>query len=388
MKILYLHSEYRTAVPSGENDVVQRDVNSLLNLGFNLKYVRLRSDDFLSQHKFSQYVQLLYFLLNKNPQKSVRDEIIDMNPEIVHIHNTFPLVGHQIFRFLKKRRIQIVLTIHNTRLTCLNSSHFRSDSSCFRCSDEKGYLWGVFFGCFQNSKLNSLYLSIYNRKFLRTLKLVDHFIVLNEYSRKLLLRNGIANSAISIRVPIPKSFGYQNPLKAKKIVFAGRLSREKGVDLLLHSWKISRISQQGWTLLIAGSGELQPSVLEAAESDPSIKFLGFLPHDLLTRELMDCSILCLPSRGFEGFPTIIVEAAQFGISVITSDVGPLAELTQSWVVATAADAQALSKELMRQSNLDLSSQFSDSREWYEKRKLESESNGDLLGIYRRLLRSA
>jgi glycosyltransferase involved in cell wall biosynthesis len=385
MKILYLHSKYRSTVPSGENEVVQYDVDSLVNMGVDLEYSSFRSDDFLSQSKFRQYCLLLSLLLSWYPPTSVRKSIVENDPDLVHVHNTFPLVGYQIFKFLNKRGIQVVLTIHNTRLTCLSSSHFRSGLSCFKCSDQKGYMWGVIYGCFQNSRMNSLYLSIYNRRILSSLKYVNHFIVLNEYSRDLLIRNGIASSSVTTRIRTAKNTWNENPAKSKKVLYAGRLSREKGVDLLLDSWTISKISQQGWTLVVAGTGDLQTLVLEAAQSDPSIKFSGFLPHELLVRELLDCSILCVPSRGFEGFPTIIVEAAQFGISVVTSKVGPLAELTQSWVVAKDADAQAFSEELVRQSKMDLSSQFLKSREWHEQRLLESKSNRDLLGIYKKLV---
>lgn len=380
MKILYLHNEYRSSSPSGENQVVKSDFVMLRELGVDIDYLTLDSDSLFSQSRLLQICNLLKTFIFRLPPGIICDYIIRNRPDIVHIHNTFPLVGFKIFRYLHNRGIKIVLTIHNTRISCLNSTHFRRGSECNKCSIDAGYMWGIIHACFQHSRLSSVYLSLYNKFFVHSFSYVDHFVVLNNYSRELLLSQGIPSSAISKRVPI-RALARKPLTKKRQVLFAGRLTEEKGVNSLLEAWGISNMKNLGWMLAIAGAGHLEHLVRQTVKLDSTVSFFGFLNQEELAKLISESSILCLPSKGYEGFPSIIAQAAESGVSVISSNIGPLTELSTSWVTCVDPEPLALAKELDAHVDLDLTSKFEDSKKWFQRMQSNCDSGKDLLSIY-------
>lgn len=383
MKILYLHNEYRSSVPSGENQVVLKDFQMLRDSGVDIDYINLTSDKLLGKLKIFQFFQVSKALISFRPPKIVNKYISENKPEIVHIHNTFPLLGFAFFKYLHKRGIRLVMTIHNSRISCLTSTHFRDGKVCNKCSIQLGYKSGIYYRCYQKSRILSAYLGLYNRWFIRSFRYIDHFVVLNDYSRELLTSQGIPSNLISKRVPV-ESAGNLNVVKKKHVIFAGRLTEEKGIDLLLKAWEISNMGQLGWNLIIAGAGNLEHLVHKVVSSDTNVNFLGFLDQKELIEAVSESSILCVPSKGFEGFPTIISQAAEHGISVITTNIGPLAELSSSWISCVNAEPRSLAAEFDRQAEIDFLSKFESSKIWFQTMKNNDFSGKTLLAIYSKI----
>jgi glycosyltransferase involved in cell wall biosynthesis len=101
-------------------------------------------------------------------------------------------------------------------------------------------------------------------------------------------------------------------------LFSGRLSPEKGVEVLIAAWQKHRIQLP---LLIAGAGPLSTIVATAAENSPHIVPVGFLEHERLLDLIGDASLMIVPSIGFEGFGLAVIEAFAKGTPVLASRLG-------------------------------------------------------------------
>jgi glycosyltransferase involved in cell wall biosynthesis len=163
---------------------------------------------------------------------------------------------------------------------------------------------------------------------------VDLFFVLNQYTRRTLIDLGISESKIQLF-----SNPVDGPIKTSQarelnVLFAGRLTREKGLLVLIEAFKSAMISDLGWRLHIAGSGDLLKELTSLIKGDPMIIVHGHVSQDALSRLINESCVVCVPSISYEGFPTMITKAAAHGRSVMISDVGPMSELKEfEWVRA-------------------------------------------------------
>ena len=113
-------------------------------------------------------------------------------------------------------------------------------------------------------------------------------------------------------------------LYGNQIIFAGRLSREKGVRTLV---ELIRHLPSDIHLIVAGSGPDEQQVIRAAENKPNIHLFGHLPKEKLIPLLRGSKIMIQPSL-YEGISTSILEAMACQTLVITTRVGGNIELIQ------------------------------------------------------------
>ena len=107
-------------------------------------------------------------------------------------------------------------------------------------------------------------------------------------------------------------------------IYIGRLSLEKGVDVLIDAWKTVDAP-----LTIIGTGPEEDHLRKKAAANPSIKFLGHLPQNEAADHLARAAFLVFPNRWAEPFGLSIIEAMAAGRPVIASKLGAPAEIIQS-----------------------------------------------------------
>lgn len=134
-----------------------------------------------------------------------------------------------------------------------------------------------------------------------------------------------------------------------RLVAAGRLSKEKGYDLLLDALALLRDMEISLTIL--GQGPLQADLrarVDALALGDAVSLVGFQenPH----RYFAEADALVLSSR-YEGFPNVVLEALASGIGVIsTPAVGGVSEILEGVsgsVLADAVSAPALAKAIRK-----------------------------------------
>ena len=269
------------------------------------------------------------FVLNKNSKSvmKLKKKIEEFEPNVVYVHNTWFKASVGIFKFLEKQNIQTLVKIHNFRYFCtknfLAKNHFEDRIFCKACGlDRKSF--GVFNKYFQDSYLKSLISIRYGKKYFKILKNSNlKILVLTDFHKKYLEKLGVDGS---------KLFVFRNYLNVNKsnqptnnenyIIYAGRISKEKGVEKLIQAFL--KCDFKDIEFKIVGQGPDKDKLKKQYMSN-SIEFLDQMSNsDVLS--LIGTSISTVTSTSlFEGQPTLLCEASSLGVPSIFPDSGGIKE---------------------------------------------------------------
>lgn len=147
------------------------------------------------------------------------------------------------------------------------------------------------------------------------------------------------------------------PQDRVNFLYAGRLERVKGVDLLLHAFAQLRSRNISAHLYLAGNGSLENELRAQAHSlglDNDVTFLGFLSDAPLAAYLRAVDAIVIPSRA-EALPVIFTEAARCGTPTVVTNVGDLGTLAREFhtsIVVTPENVEALCRGLIDMARAD------------------------------------
>lgn len=150
---------------------------------------------------------------------------------------------------------------------------------------------------------------------------VDRLLVLTQEDADLWVGEGLNNVGFMPN-PLPVMPGAPSPRTEKVVSSIGRLSHEKGVDLLLDVWAEAAPRQPGWILRIHGAGEHEDALRHRCTElglDDSVEWAGQTSD--VTGALARSSVLVQSSRG-EGFPLVLLEAMACGVPCTAFDCSP------------------------------------------------------------------
>jgi len=265
---------------------------------------------------------------NRGAYNELSGLIRSKKPEIVHFHNTFPLMSPAALWAAKHHECAVVCTLHNYRLICPVGTLIRNGRICEDCTRRMIPWPGVVHGCYRDSRLASAAVAstLFIHRLLQTWSdKVDSFIVLTEFARGKFIEGGIPADKIFVKPnfvdpdPGPSEGGRDYAL------FVGRLSPEKGIDTLLTAW--NKLAHK-MTLRIVGAGPLSSQVMSASSQLEEVEFLGHKQ----TSEVMDlmagAAFVVVPSIWYETFGLVIVEAFAKAKPVIASRLGAMTELVR------------------------------------------------------------
>ena len=305
--VLLIHNTY--LYTGGEETVVAAEIESLKASGYtvyykeytnaNFKFYNLKTllAPFNTIFNIFSFFEIIYF---------IRIHKI----KIVHAHNIFYTASPSIFWAAKLAGAKTFNTIHNYRLFCLSANFFRNKQTCFECIDKKSFKPGLQNKCFKNSLLASftLALSIRLSDFIGTWKnKVDHYIVLNEFAKQLLINKGIDPKKIALKSNFIAAFNLNElyPIRDDHYLFAGRITEEKGIRHLINSFTMT--DKQ---LIIAGNGDLVHIIKNNLSKN--IQYIGLQSKEQIQSLLLKCKALIFPSIWIESMPMIIIEAQTMG----------------------------------------------------------------------------
>ena len=345
MKILLVHNFYRSASPSGENQVFGTEKNLLLQRGHEVDEFTRHSDEIRSAGVLGTLEGALATPYNPFMAQAIQKKVEQFKPDVIHVHNTFPLISPSIFSAISYNAAR-VLTLHNYRLFCPAAIPMRNGKVCTDCLDLRSVWPAIQHGCYRNSRLATLPLAanVALHRIVGTWQNeVDAFIALTEFQRTTMIAAGLPPDKVHVK---PNYFP-GNPSvvpwseRGAYAVFAGRLSEEKGVAALVKAWTAwgSDVPE----LRIVGDGPLRADLEKAAYKAP-IRFLGQLPPDETIRQIANARLQLLPSECFETFGLVVVEAFALGTPAAVSNLGPLPSIVNhgiNGVVFEAANPQSL-----------------------------------------------
>ncbi|OOW05880.1 MULTISPECIES: glycosyltransferase family 4 protein [Pseudomonas] len=345
MRVLLTHNFYSSATPSGENQVFEAEKMLLASRGDDVRLFTKHSDAITAQGKIGVVKAALGTPWSLGIKRDICSAVNSFKPDIVHVHNTFPLLSPAVFHAIGKRAAR-VLTLHNYRLFCPAAIPMREGRVCTECIDRHSALPSLLHGCYRNSRVATIPMAI-NVELHRALGTwthqVDAFIALSEFQKELMITAGLPREKVHVKPNFypgnPKVVSWEQ--RQPYVVFVGRLTAEKGVVSLLRAWQEWGASAP--ELRIVGDGALRPELELMARGLP-IRFLGQVSSQEAEYQIAHACLQILPSEWFEGFPMVIREAFAFGTPAAVSDIGPLASIVQdgdNGVVFRPATPQSL-----------------------------------------------
>ena len=327
MKILVVHNRYR--LPGGEDEVAAAETALLRRKGHDVK-------TYLEDNRRIRGLAALQAGLESvwswSSYRKVRDRLREFRPDIVHCHNTFPLISPSIYFACEKERVPVVQSLHNPRLMCPAACLSRNSQICERCVG-KNFAWpGVVRGCYRGSRLQTAavasMLSIHRA--LKTWQTkVDAYIVFTDFYRRKFIEAGLPADRLFVK----PHFLHPEPPPPRVstreyALFVGRLNEEKGLKVLLESWR----KLEDIPLKIRGEGPLLPHLREWTAANPAcnVELVGRLPKKHLQGLMRNARFLVWPSQGYyETFGLVALEAFSMGVPVLTSRFGVNSEIVDN-----------------------------------------------------------
>lgn len=274
----------------------------------------------------------LSYVWNPASKREITQVIERAKPDILHVHNVFPL--HSPAIFYAARNVPVVFTLHNYRIGCAAGTATRENRMCFECFDRRSVLPALRYGCYRDSRIATapLAASIALHRSLKTwTSTVDAFVALTEFQRNVMVNFGLPPDRLFVKPHFgtaPKSV-VEWKKRERKIVFIGRLYEAKGIQYAIEAWK--NIDDDAPMLEIIGDGPLRGTLermVASAGVESRVRFTGQLPHDAVMKKLSTASMLLVPSLCPEGFPMVIHEAYSLGVPVAASNAGSLQSLVK------------------------------------------------------------
>jgi glycosyltransferase involved in cell wall biosynthesis len=324
MRVLLIHNRYRR--PGGEDEVVARERRLLQGGGHDVPLLQVSNEDF---HGLGAALRIAIDLpYSRRARSLVAHVLAETRPDIVHVHNFFPLLTPSVFDACADARVPVVHTLHNYRLLCANGLLLRDDAPCELCVDGTPYN-AARYACYRDSRLTSAavarMLAVHRRRDTWQ-TLVDRYIALTPFGKALFVRGGLPADRIAVKphfAPEPERLSPSAATSPAYALFLGELARHKGIGVLLDAW-----TEVPFDLHVAGDGPLAGQVREAAAANDRIRYLGRLNRRGVERELAGAAFLVFPSLLYETFGLALIEAFAQATPVLASRLGTAAEIVR------------------------------------------------------------
>ena len=322
MKVLRVHNSYRQ---QGGEDVVFAAEGRLLRSA-GQEVVEVLADN----HRITGHGGLgtaLTAIWSPTYHRRLKEIIATERPDICHFHNTFPLVSPSAYYACRSAGVPVVQTLHNYRLLCAASTLYRDTHTCEDCLG-KSIPWpAVAHACYRGSRSASAAVGamiVAHRAAGTWTRLVDLYVTPSEFARNLFVREGFPADRIVAKpnfVPFDPGVGSHDGGYA---LFVGRLTPEKGVDILARAWETigDRLP-----LVVAGTGALEPQLRRI----PGIRLVGQQDSEQVFALMKRARLLVSPSVLYETFGLTVVEAFATGLPVLASRLGTSTELIDDGV---------------------------------------------------------
>lgn len=324
MKIAFCHNFYR--YPGGEDRVYFDESDMMDDHGHEVLRFTRHHDELNNLSNFSLAKKSIW---NSENFHRLSSRLKDFKPDIVHFENTFPLISPAGYKAAKNAGAAVIQTLHNYRWICPNANLVYRGEICETCVKKTVALPAISRRCYRNSRSASAAVVAMNayHKFRGTLpRLVDRFIALTEFCKSKFIEGGFLESQLVVKpnfVSSPPSEIRPMDQRKPRVCFVGRLVKEKGIETLLGAWTSHELPLE---LHIIGDGPLKGLVTEYADHHESIHYHRQMEHHSVLNFVGESMLQVVPSKYYEPFGLVVVEAFATGTPVITANLGSLAEL--------------------------------------------------------------
>jgi glycosyltransferase involved in cell wall biosynthesis len=392
IKILHAHNYYLQ--PGGEDTAFSSEVSLLRSKGHKvLEYI----DHNKRIETMNPAIFALQTLWSWDSYRKLADILLRELPDVVHFHNTFPLISPSAYYACHQKGIPVIQSLDNPRLLCPSANFYRKNRLCQDCLGKTPPWPSIIHGCYHKSSLQTMVVAsmLSLHRVLKTWESeVNLYLVATNFYKQIFVEGGLPAKNIAVK----PHFIYPDPLprpnadQGRYALFVGRLDPEKGVRTMLDAWKeLSDIP-----LKIRGSGQMENETLQFINENglsKAIEVVGRLSKDELTQLIKSSRFLVWPSEGYyETFGYVAVESFSCEVPVIASGTGVMAEIVTDGITGlhfNPGDPEDLMMKVRWawEHPVELAEMGRNARREYEE-KFTADKNYDMLmEIYQRAIQS-
>ncbi|MFE5909339.1 glycosyltransferase [Streptomyces wedmorensis] len=333
MHVLVVHNRYSSAQPSGENRVVDEEVGLLRAAGHRVEVFERRSDDIAGRSLLGKAAVPLLVPWNPAVRTELAARLRAERPDVVHVHNVFPLLSPAVLAACADVGVPVVATLHNYTQVCPPGTLHRDGRPCTECVGSAVSLPAVRHGCYRNSRLATVPLAVslsVNRR--RWWSGVERFFCISAAQRDVLVRSGMPAERLAVKHNFVPDPGALRAGAGEHVLFLGRLAETKGVRLLMAAWdELAADGGVGVPLVLAGAGPLAPEVTAWAEGRDDVRYVGLYDPEQCRRAVARSVAVVAPSMSLETFGLVAAEAMAAGVPAVAAGHGAFVELVEEGV---------------------------------------------------------
>lgn len=323
MKILVVHNDYGKY--SGEEAVVDRMIADGRRAGIEIETLR-RTSKFSRESFFGRVRGFIAGIYSFSGRRMMREALRTFRPDIVHIHNLYPFISPSVLPLCRKAGVPVLMTVHNYRLMCPTGLFLRDGKPCENCLRNGNERDCIRYNC-EHDRFRSLGYALRNtvaRRWRLYLDNVDYFCCVTDFQRKKLIEAGFPPEKLKVMHNFVK---YEEPEAPNAetdawgtgyVAYVGRLSYEKGYDMLLE------VARRHPEIEFRFAGTLRDKLEEELPSN--VILCGVLQSERLARFYENAAFLVIPSRCYEGFPMVLLEASSHSRCCVAPNHGAFPEL--------------------------------------------------------------
>ncbi len=323
MKILQVHNYYQQ--PGGEDAVVAAERSLLQSHGHEVIQYEKHNDSVGDVSRLRLFQQTIF---NFETHREIALLLEQEAPDLIHSHNTLPLISPSVYYAASKAGIPIIQTLHNFRLLCPSATLFREGRICEECLGRVPYP-GVLHACYRGDRGASAAIAamiVAHRAVGTWREKIRTFIALSLFSRSKFIEGGLPADKIAVKSNFVLDDPGTGSGDGEYVLFSGRLAREKGLGVLLDAWQQLRTPI---TLRIAGDGELMPWLRERVKGLSNVAILGYQPRSVILDFVKRATLLIAPSEWYEaGLPLTAIEALACGTPIMMTTLRSMDGLIQ------------------------------------------------------------
>jgi glycosyltransferase involved in cell wall biosynthesis len=332
MHVLVVHNRYASAQPSGENRVVDQEAELLRTAGHRVEVFERRSDDIGSMSLLAKVAVPLRVPWNAAVRTELASRLRAERPDVVHVHNVFPLLSPAVLAACADAGVPAVATLHNYTQICPPGTLQRDGKPCTECVGATP-LPAVRHGCYRGSRLATVPLALSlsaNRR--RWWTGVERFLCISAAQREVLVRAGMPAERLAVKHNFVPDPDVRRTGPGEHVLYLGRLAEAKGVRLLMAAWdELAAGGGVGVPLVIAGTGPLEAEVTAWAAGRDDVRHVGLLDAAECQKAIARSVAVVAPSTWLEAFGLVVVEAMAAGVPVVAAGHGAFVELVDDGV---------------------------------------------------------
>ncbi|MEV7002989.1 glycosyltransferase family 4 protein [Streptomyces sp. NPDC093982] len=332
MHVLVVHNRYSSQQPSGENNVVDQEVELLRAAGHRVEVFERRSDTIADRSLLAKAAVPLLVPWNPAVRMELAARLRNERPDVVHVHNVFPLLSPAVLAACADAGIAAVATLHNYTQVCPPGTLQRDGRPCTECVGAAP-LPAVRHGCYRNSRLATVPLAVslsVNRR--RWWSGVERFFCISAAQREVLVGAGMPAERLVVKHNFVPESGICREGAGEHLLYLGRLAQAKGVRLLMAAWdELGADGGVGVPLVIAGAGPLEREVTDWAAGRDDVRYVGLYDTAECRKALARSIAVVAPSTWLEAFGLVVVEAMEAGVPAVAAGHGAFVELVEDGV---------------------------------------------------------